>query len=292
VSQIRRGLFVLGIYGAWTPAIEIAYMFEAGPAPSPGATPPPGTPPPSGATPPPPGSPPGSLGGLDLARYCQSTGATVVLGRDGLWYCQRGRDRYERIDMQRACQWQYNNPAAMAQQVRPNDPHSWTCVLPPGGTPPPPPSPPPLPSQESFITIRPRHSGKCLDIEGGDQFGRDNGAKAHQWDCLNVNSQKWQLLSTGDGYYNLKAKHSGRCLDIEAQSRNNGAKTHQWDCHSGDSQKWQVIPVGEGYYTIRAKHSGKCLDVEGVSSNNGAKAHQWDCYGGDNQQWRLQQTPP
>jgi hypothetical protein len=84
----------------------------------------------------------GRLGGLDLARYCQSTGATVALGRDGIWYCRRGRDQYGRIEMDRACQWQYNKPAARAQQINPNDPHSWICSLPQDGTPPPNPQPP------------------------------------------------------------------------------------------------------------------------------------------------------
>ena len=50
------------------------------------------------------------LGGLDLASYCRSIGATVVLGNDRIWYCQQGRDRYSPIDMNRAARGSTTTP--------------------------------------------------------------------------------------------------------------------------------------------------------------------------------------
>ncbi len=81
--------------------------------------------PPAGAT---------SLGGLDLASYCRSGGASVVLGNDGIWYCQAGTDFFIVIQMDSACQWQYNSPAAFARQRTAGDPQTWTCYVSGGGS--------------------------------------------------------------------------------------------------------------------------------------------------------------
>jgi hypothetical protein len=88
----------------------------------------------------------------------------VVLGNDGIWYCQQSRDRYSQIDMNRACQWQYNDPAAFARQTDPNNPQTWVCYR--GEAPPPGPQP-----RLSICSGRGLRLPAALDTRGAS--GRD-----------------------------------------------------------------------------------------------------------------------
>jgi hypothetical protein len=86
-------------------------------------------------------------------------------------------------------------------------------------------------------TIRAKHSGKVLDVEG---VSTANGAKIQQWDYLGGNNQEWKLESVGDGYYRIVAQHSGKVLDVEGVSTANGAKIQQWDYLGGNNQRWTL----------------------------------------------------
>ena len=71
------------------------------------------------------------LGGLNLARYCQSIGysGVALVSYDAFgfrcfdWPTQVG------INMAAACAFQYNNPAAIATYRNVHDPWSWYCFL-------------------------------------------------------------------------------------------------------------------------------------------------------------------
>ena len=114
-------------------------------------------------------------------------------------------------------------------------------------------------STRSADPCSPRHSGRCLDIEG---ISTANGADATQWEYLGAAT----IRSTGSSgwrrpHYRLIAQHSQRVIDVDAISTANGAQVHQWDWWGGDNQEFCLDPVGHGYYRIAPKHSGKSLDV-------------------------------
>ncbi|MBU0511710.1 MAG: RICIN domain-containing protein [Chloroflexi bacterium] len=133
-------------------------------------------------------------------------------------------------------------------------------------------------------------NGRSLDVKG---VSTSNGATVQQWDWVNGNNQKWDLVPADDGFYLLVAKHSGKCLDVSGASNNNGAPIIQWDCHGGTNQQWKLVPVGSSYNKIVSRKSGKCLDVKDRLTGNGVIMQQWDCpgNGGYNQQWKIITIP-
>jgi hypothetical protein len=136
----------------------------------------------------------------------------------------------------------------------------------------------------AFRTIRAKHSGKVLDVEG---VSMANGADIQQYDWLGGDNQRWEVQHVGDGYYRIVAKHSRKVLDVRGVSPANGAQIQQYDWLGGDNQRWKIDRLDDGHYKIVAKHSGKVLDVRGVSPANGARIQQWDWVGGNNQRWKL-----
>ncbi len=64
------------------------------------------------------------LGGMNLYGYCQSIGQNGGSILNGLtWDCSPSGTA---INMNAACQWQYN-PSAFAQEDQVNNPYSWSC---------------------------------------------------------------------------------------------------------------------------------------------------------------------
>ncbi|GAA0834441.1 RICIN domain-containing protein [Streptosporangium amethystogenes subsp. fukuiense] len=131
-----------------------------------------------------------------------------------------------------------------------------------------------------------RHSGKCLDVQGG---GMDDGANIQQWTCNDKGNQEWSLTATGGGYYTLKATHSGKCMDVLGDSLSIGAGIQQWTCLIGArNQEWGLSQRDDGYFVLVARHSGKCLQVMDSDIRDGARVRQWTCVRGrKNQEWRL-----
>jgi len=136
--------------------------------------------------------------------------------------------------------------------------------------------------------IRARHSGKCLEVNGGPG-AVGNGALVVQRDCSNATNQQWTFTNIGAGLYKILAKHSGKALDVFGGvfSAANGVIVEQWDYNGSANQMWSVDDLRNGYYSIVASHGKKSLDIKGAPTYNGAQAHQWDYLGGLNQQWKL-----
>src|SRR5438105_3320540 len=93
-------------------------------------------------------------------------------------------------------------------------------------------------AQVTYYEIVARHSGKCLDVSGGSY---DNGALLHQWDCLGIPNQHWQITEVGGGYYRLTAQHSGKVADVAGGYLDNGTPIHQWDYVGIPNQQWALI---------------------------------------------------
>ncbi len=84
----------------------------------------------------------GSLGGLNMWAYCLSEGYPAVGYRKGLvqgpgaardnWVCQRGAEQlapvdHDLIDMDAACQWQFDRPDVTARPTDEDHAWSWGC---------------------------------------------------------------------------------------------------------------------------------------------------------------------
>jgi hypothetical protein len=141
------------------------------------------------------------------------------------------------------------------------------------------------------------HSGKCLDIGGGNMA---DDAAAVQWDCLGANqlNQHWRLIPVGADQVQIAAGHSNKCLEVRGGSTANGTFVVQMPCSDTppSRQLWRLIRDGiNNIVGVRPSHTtGKCLDVGGVSPHNGAVVVQWDCFGTTqrNQHWRIRPVEP
>lgn len=141
---------------------------------------------------------------------------------------------------------------------------------------------------DGIYSIKSVHSGKYLDVYKGRA---DDGTNVQQWSGNGNASQKFKLVSDGNGYYTIYtgASNYKSCLDVYAWSRDNGANINQWSSHGGDCQKFQFVKIGDAY-AIKTKISNcySCLDVYNWSTSNGGNIAQWEYWGGNCQLWYLE----
>ena len=136
----------------------------------------------------------------------------------------------------------------------------------------------------AYESLRPRHSGRCLDVISQSTA---DGANIAQYGCNNGANQQWQPLDLGTGYHQLVARHSNRCLTVPSGSTADNVQVQQFACQAGRTdQQWQLVDAGSGYHRLVARHSGKCLDVAGHSTADGTRVIQYACGSGTNQQWQ------
>jgi hypothetical protein len=131
--------------------------------------------------------------------------------------------------------------------------------------------------------LKAQHSGKCLDVTGGEE-ARADGVPVQQWECLLSRplNQLWDITPVGDGVHvYVMARHSGKCLDVTGgpSAVGDGVFVQQWTCLSGSdnrNQRWRATASDN----IVAMHSSKCLDVRGgpEATGNGARLQQWRCF--------------
>ncbi|KAI8813299.1 putative beta-xylosidase, secreted [Cladochytrium replicatum] len=136
-------------------------------------------------------------------------------------------------------------------------------------------------SAAAYFNLKPRHSGKCIDIS--DQ-SLDENHQAIQWTCGSGGNQQFQVFFVeSEGFFRLTARHSNKCL---APLSDNSIV--QVTCNDADwNQQWSISDAGSGYFRIATRLSGWCLDIPGVSTADGAKVSLWNCNGGQNQQYTL-----
>lgn len=93
---------------------------------------------------------PTRLGGMNLDGYCRSINQGGVILNNNTWTCESGAQ----INLNSACQWQYQNTNAVAVQEVANNPYTWTCYLPDPSTTPTP-TTAPTPTQTPTSTVAP-----------------------------------------------------------------------------------------------------------------------------------------
>ena len=148
-------------------------------------------------------------------------------------------------------------------------------------------------SQKSFpntsvkYKIVNRLSGKALNVSGGSY---NDGARIEQYTYYGWNSQKWQLVSCGNGYYSIKNVATGKVLDVLSNSIYDGAYCVQWTENQGWNQQWSFEKTWDSYYKIKNRNSSKILDIDASSTSDGAGSLQWTDKDGWNQEWILIQV--
>jgi hypothetical protein len=90
--------------------------------------------------------------------------------------------------------------------------------------------------------------------------------------------QQWQLVPTGDGYYEIWNRATGELVNIPGSSSTPGTALIQYHRDGNANSRWQFTP-GSGNYTVTAKSDGLALDVSGGSAvqntANGAASQHW-----------------
>lgn len=79
--------------------------------------------------------------------------------------------------------------------------------------------------------LRARHSGKCMDVEGGSTA---SGARVLQWACHGGANQ---VFDWRDGM--LVARHSNQCLDFGGDAAADGTGLVQRPCKSGATPRFR-----------------------------------------------------
>ncbi|SES92419.1 RICIN domain-containing protein [[Clostridium] polysaccharolyticum] len=128
------------------------------------------------------------------------------------------------------------------------------------------------------------NSGLALDIENGSTGNMGN---VIQNTVTGANSQYWQIIYDGSGYYKLRNRNSGKVLDVSGRSRENGGNVIQYEDNGGNNQKWRIVALKDGKYQLCNKESGLLLDVNGCGLNPGANVLQWQNNNGTNQMWTI-----
>ena len=137
----------------------------------------------------------------------------------------------------------------------------------------------------TYYKITNKYSSKALDIEGASL---NDGSFVIQKTYSGTTSQKWKLVSTGNGNYKIVNRNSNKNIDNPGSSAADGTEMIQYqDNGGGSNQQWQITDIGAGNYKIINASSGKALDNPASSTADGTHIIQWAYSGGSNQQWQI-----
>ncbi len=122
---------------------------------------------------------------------------------------------------------------------------------------------------DGFYTISALHSGKAIDMTGGDVVP---GRTLQQWGVSGepVANQLWSIRDNGDGTVSVVSKTTGLAVAVSGSKDKNGTAIIAAEPSSKKGQKWLLEPVEsivpDGCYKITTKlGAGRSLDVAGSS---------------------------
>lgn len=130
--------------------------------------------------------------------------------------------------------------------------------------------------------IRSAATGQCVDVL---YAGTAPGSKLVQYDCANVNHQRWFAVRSGNTY-TLRASHTGQCMNVNGESQAAGAALIQWPCSGTTNEQFELRPQGLGHALV-ARHSGLCVGLENGSAARDTRLTQQVCTGAATQTWLL-----
>ena len=141
---------------------------------------------------------------------------------------------------------------------------------------------------EGIFYIRNKFSGKYLDVADGSSADHAN---IQQWAYNGFASQKYKIVSNGDGYYYILtgASNYTKALDVAMGSAADGTNIVQYSLNKGTNQLFKLSKQSDGTYAVLSKASSckSGLDVYDWSRNSGGNINQWNFWGGDCQKWIL-----
>ncbi|GAA5127030.1 hypothetical protein GCM10023212_31210 [Luteolibacter yonseiensis] len=113
-----------------------------------------------------------------------------------------------------------------------------------------------------------------------------NGAQMHTWMYNKDESQMWDVIYSGDGWYKIKNFGSGKVLDVADSNTDDNGRIQQWtdDGSANSSQLFRLHPWGE--YRIKTL-ANKYVAVEGSDGANGASIVQSALRNTDSFKWHF-----
>ncbi len=120
-------------------------------------------------------------------------------------------------------------------------------------------------NKHSSLFLRPKNSGTGEEVP------------IIQWtDEPTYNSEKWEVIDVGGGYYAIENIHTRKAMLPLGGSTSNNASVVQKTYSGWDSQRWQFLDSGDGYVRIKSKRSGLYLRPESGSTSTNAYIVQHD----------------
>jgi hypothetical protein len=116
-------------------------------------------------------------------------------------------------------------------------------------------------------------NNKCIDVPN---WNYSAGQQLHVWDCLDVQSQKFESVNG-----TLRSQNN-LCMDVAGASSADGTPIQLATCNGNAAQQFVLSGAGDLVNPL----TNKCVDIAGWNANNGALLHLWTCVGGANQKWR------
>lgn len=137
-----------------------------------------------------------------------------------------------------------------------------------------------------FYKVTNKHSGKCLDSEGGHEYlyNQQTGRRTNvwQWEDNGGGAQQWAINEIDGGdkgmLYTFYARCSGYVMDVEDGIAASGTNISMWKDNGSAAQQWRLIPwapsigrtIGDGEYQIVPYSADdKVVSVAGDSPKNG-----------------------
>lgn len=132
------------------------------------------------------------------------------------------------------------------------------------------------------ISLKNVQSGLCMDVLS---FEQKDGAPVVQWDCNNLDNQKFALEKRGDNTYVLKVKFNGKCLDMPGNLAD-GVQVTVSRCHEGRNQLWLMERLWDNpnEFQLRNVFTDKCLE-NGIKTAKGEPIFQLQCHQAPHLRW-------
>jgi hypothetical protein len=141
---------------------------------------------------------------------------------------------------------------------------------------------------DAWYSIIAVHSGKALEIAGGDE-GKASGLQLQQNDPTGAANQLFQFKQAKSGFFTITVRHSGKVLEIRDGSLKDHAVIQQADATGQDQQLFTLVKETTGNYRIIARLTGYGFDVLGgvKSLGNNIPVVVYPATGATNQTFQL-----
>jgi hypothetical protein len=139
-------------------------------------------------------------------------------------------------------------------------------------------------SQVKSYYIQNVKTEKYLDVPNASQ---KNLVEIIQWDFVGGSNQRWQLVSTTEGYVFIKSESSGKYLEVPQDFNPQGLKIIQNEFDGGVRQQWKFMMNVDSSYCIISRATGKYLDMPYGIKDSGLKLIQFSGHEDENQRWNL-----